>query len=64
MPCMHGEYAPGITSSPMLLTLAQTYTYEKTKQKFHDHYAYAWPAAVVFNLWAMGAFCGGLELLG
>ena len=44
-----------------LLTLVQTYTYGKTKLEFHDHYAYIWPTAVVFNLWAIEAFCGGLQ---
>ena len=28
-----------------------------TKLKFHDHYAYIWPTAVFFNLWAIEAFC-------
>ena len=38
------------SSQPMLLTLVQTYTYEKTKQKFHDHYTRTWPTVLL--LWS------------
>ena len=61
-----GGHGPPVATAlhhfpPRLLTLVQAYTYEKTKLKFHDHYAYIRPTVVFFNLWAIEAFCGGLQ---
>ena len=33
----------------------------KDETEISRHYAYVRPRAAVFNLWAIGAFCGGLQ---